>query len=157
LPSRFPGVWIATIVIVVIGAGIVFFAIRGADRARTDALEDVEVGDLAENVTAAVGLEPRSCPTGTLDHLRGSFTEDWSPAAVDVALERLVSLTRERWVYPLRANNETSCDGAEPQTEIGVGLDGSIVWSVAVAGRTTLRLPLGMTPAGVTGASAESP
>ena len=110
-------------------------------------MEGVAIGEPAERVNAALGLTPRRCPPGPLDHLRESFPEGWTPASVDVALEQLEEQTAERWVYPIDSE-PAQCAGPTTRTEVGVSTEGTILWSVAVLGGSVLRLPPTVSPAG---------
>jgi hypothetical protein len=101
-------------------------------------------------VVAVVGTRPVRCPVGTLEQLRESFPDGWAPAAVDVALERLRSGTRERWIYSLDPDEPSRCEVAEEgRTEIGVGPDGRVLWYVAITGKTFLVLPEEYAPSGL--------
>lgn len=142
-----PGVWIATATILVVGI-LLLLSMNRADRGRLDAMGDVEVGQPAAGLDALLGIAHTACPVGELGHLRESFPQGWSPAAIDVALEQLHSQTLERWVYPV-GDAQPSCDGRSEQTEVGVGRDGSIVWSLPILGNSVLELPPTVTPAGV--------
>ena len=111
-------------------------------------LSDVSVGDPATAADAAVGAPGTSCEVGDLAHLRESFPDGWSPAAVDVALEQLATQTVERRVYSI-GTGAVVCDQPAERTEVGVAQDGTILWMIPVLGRTALELPPSVTPAGV--------
>lgn len=118
-------------------------------------MERVELGDRAERVNEVIGVDPTRCPAAPLDHLRESFPEGWTVASIDVALEQLEAQTAERRVYPVEGA-VAECGGVTTRTEVGVAPDGTVLWIMPVLGRSVLRLPPTVTPAGVEGADAPS-
>jgi hypothetical protein len=149
LPNRTPGLWIVTILILVLGALLVLASAGQAARDRQDLMDRVRIGDDAENALAALGIEPRRCPGGDLGHLRASFPEGFSDAAIDVSLERLGEVTAERWVFELDGSAPEFCAPSPRRTELGVDAEGRVVWVVAVLGRSAVRLPESHAPAGI--------
>lgn len=142
-------IWIATGVIVALGVLFIVVALGRTNRQRAMTVDQADPGQPASGVTSALGIQPVVCPPRPLDHLRESFPEGWAPAAVDVALEQLAAETMERWVYPMRAGRQVQCSGDGARTEVGVSPDSSIVWVIAVVGRTTVRLPPTYSPSGL--------
>ncbi|MEX2584571.1 MAG: hypothetical protein WD766_14985 [Gemmatimonadota bacterium] len=148
LPSKNPGIWIVTILILVAGAVLLLTATGRSARERSAVMQRVQIGDSVQRVTEVLAMDAERCPGSELDHLRESFPEGWPAASIDVATETLTQLTQERLVYPLVEGREVLCSGSEQRTEIGIAEDGTVLWSVAVLGRTTLQLPGWVTPAG---------
>lgn len=134
--------------LILVGGLVLLLVVGRTENQRDEALNRVEVGDRAADVTGILGVEPTRCEVGTLAHLRESFGEGWPAAAVDVALEQLASQTAERWVYPL-SGEAPDCGGEGFQTELGVGANGEIVWWISVVGHSMIELPPTVTPAGV--------
>lgn len=153
MPVKSPGLWIVTLLIIIVGA-VVLFMVSGVDRERHRAMEGIRVGGAAESVTMALEIQPTVCRVGSLAHLRGSFGAGWPEASLDVAIEELAALSAERWVYPI-GNGVADCAGADGQTEVGVDSAGSIVWQVAEVGRTVIELPPTVAPAGVDSVAAD--
>lgn len=131
------------------------FTINRDNRHRRSAMDRVELGDPAERVNEVIGVGPTRCPAGPLDHLQESFSEGWPPASIDVALEELEAQTSERWVYPVEGAT-AECGGVTTRTEVGVAPDGTVLWIMPVLGRSVLRLPTTVTPAGIDTAAAAS-
>lgn len=149
LLARSPGLWIVTITIVIAGAVLVLAVADGPERERLEALEPIRIGDPASRVAEQVRAEPHRCPGDRLDHLRQSFPEGWTPAGVDMALERFAAVTASRWVFAVGDAPPLLCGRTEHQTEIGVDSAGTIVWFVPILGRTPLQLPSWLQPAGI--------
>jgi hypothetical protein len=144
-----PWMWIATFAVLILGIVLILLAVVPGNRGRQQAVDRVQVGEPGERATEVIGLEPRRCPADDLGHLRNSFAEGWPQAAVDVALEELERLTTERWVYAESAQAVAGCEARPGQTEVGIGEDGTVVWTLPVFGRSALRTPPWLTPAGV--------
>lgn len=136
---------IVTVVILLLGAVVLIWVVSPGERQRRGVMERIDFGDEATRVSALLG-EPTECPTGTLEHLRGTFPEGWPPAAVEGALGRMSTETTARWVYPLDEDDPGQCDGADGQTEIGLDAERQVLWYVAITGKTGLRLPGEYTP-----------
>ena len=145
----------ATGLILAVGLFVLFVMGRG-DRQRLSAMGEVTIGDPANRVTELLGVSPTACRAGPLDHLRESFPEGWTPASIDVALEQLAVETAERWVYPIEGA-VAECGGVTSRTEVGVTQEGTVLWTVAVLGRSALELPPTLTPAGVEAEAATPP
>lgn len=133
------GVRILTAVILLAGAGVLFWLFSPGERERRGIMERVELGDRAERLVELIGT-PRDCPPTQLDHLRASFPDATPPAQIEESLDRMARETRRRWVYPLDLRKPARCSGAEGQTEVGVDAEERIVWYVAVTGKSTLRI-----------------
>jgi hypothetical protein len=99
-----------------------FFA--SGDWGRRAELRRVQPGDPAQVVTDRLGAAPADCPTGALEHLRTQFPEDFAPAAVDEAIERMRGATAHRWVYPT-GGSQTRCRARNGDTEFGISSDGA--------------------------------
>jgi hypothetical protein len=140
-----------TLLIILVGVLVLLFALGRADRQRRIAIERIDLGTEAEMALRAIGQEPTRCPQAPLGHLAASFPEGWPTAAVDVALEQLETATHERWVVPMREGQSPSCAGQANQSEVGVDSAGAVIWTIAQVGRTTIRLPPWLTPAGTVG------
>jgi hypothetical protein len=139
---------------VVLLAGLValIWMTSPAERRRRETMERLELGDSASRVVALLGEPPARCPGSGLDHLKASFPPGWPEVAAVGALESLGARTAERWVYPLSLRRVAGCEPADGQTEIGIGADGTILWYIALAGKTPLRLPEEIAPATPEGA-----
>lgn len=146
IPKR--GIWIATVVIVLMGLLVLLWNISPTERRRHAILERTEVGDQANHVTEMIGATPVRCPAGDLTHLQRSFPDGWAQAAVDVALEQLAQGSNERWVYAVDRRRTASCTPSNGVTEVGVDDQGRVLWYVAITGKTMLRLPEELTPSG---------
>jgi hypothetical protein len=145
-----PWMWIATFAVLILGIGLILLAVVPGDRGRQQEMDRVQFGDPAERATEVIGFEPRRCPGDDLVHLRNSFAEGWPQAAVDVALEELERVTTERWVYAESAQAAATCEARPNQSEVGIGEDGTVVWTLPIFGRSALRTPPWLTPSGVT-------
>lgn len=140
-------IWIATGVILLVGAVLLIWLVSPAERSRRADVERLTVGDAAGRVTTVLGPPAARCPGGDLDHLAGSFPPGWPTPSIQTTLQTLAEETNERWVYPLDDDAEASCAPAEDQTEIG--LDGArrVLWYVAITGESPLELPERFAPA----------
>jgi hypothetical protein len=157
LPSWNPGIWIVTLLILFGGIALIVAMSGQGDRERRATMDRVAIGDPAEEVIALLGREPLRCPVDDLGHLRPSFPEGWPAAAVDVAIENLEAATTERWLFATGLETPEMCVPVQRNTEVGVDAGGLIVWTVAQLGRSPLRLPSDLTPAGVADGSDASP
>lgn len=140
LPSKSRLSWIITIAILLLGLVVLILIFSPGERQRRGAMDQLDFGDEAQKVTSLLG-PPLECRPDSLEHLRGSFREGWSPRAAEAALQRLESETDARWIYPLDTREVGRCDGAERQTEIGLDAEGRVLWYVTITGKTGLRLP----------------
>lgn len=155
MPVAKPGIWVVTILIILMGI-VLLLAVNRSDRARVRDMSRIGLGAPVSTVDEAIETTPTRCPVGPLGYLRASFPEGWTEAAIDVALEQLEAQTSERRVYPLNGGDPVSCTGDAGRTEVGVAADGTILWTVAVLGLTRIELPPALTPAGI-GATGERP
>ena len=138
---------IASGVIGVLGAIVLLWFFSPTERRRRSTMEDVAIGADTTEVIRLLGTPVRCSPKAT-QQIRASFPTDWPPRLVETALSRMDYSTQQRWVYPIRARRRAGCNAREGHTEIGVGKDGRILWSVDVTGRTPIRLPDDYTPSG---------
>lgn len=152
LGTQSRGIWIATGVILLAGLVALVWLTSPGERRQRELVERLELGDPSSRAVALLGEAPARCPASSLDHLRNSFPPGWPDIAADRALEALRTRTAERWVYPLSPRRVAGCDPVEEQTEIGIEADGTILWYIAVAGKTPLRLPEDIAPATPAGA-----
>jgi hypothetical protein len=136
-----------------VGVLVFVWAVAPSDRTRQQQMERVVVGDPGSRAEEVLGMVAVRCPVESLEHLRGSFPEGWSPAAVDVGLEALEQVTAERWVFTSVRGGSPTCAALTGQTEIGVDSAGTIVWTAPVVGRSLLAVPTWLTPSGVDGES----
>ena len=132
-----------TIFILIMGFLLLYRAVGESDRDRERRMESVVYGSSAERIETILGVVPTSCPADDLSHLEASFPEGWPAASVSVALERLAAETAERWIFPLDADDEAEvlCSAVEPRTEVGIGPEGTVIWSIVVLGSTPIDLP----------------
>jgi hypothetical protein len=140
-------VWIATGLILLAGAVLLFWFFSPGERSRRDRVGRLELGDPSARVAAVLGEPPARCPAGDLSHLRESFPPGWPAASLETALQTLAGETSERWVYPLDDDDTASCGGRRGTTEIGLDAEGRILWSIAILGETRIELPERFTPA----------
>ena len=141
------GPWIASGVIALLGAVLLVWFLSPTERRRRSVMEDVAIGADTAEVVRLLGA-PMRCPPEAPEQVRTSFPEDWPPRAVETALSRMDFGTRQRWVYGVNLRRRLGCDTTEPHTEIGVGVDGRVLWTVDLTGRTPIRLPEDYTPSG---------
>lgn len=137
---------VVTILILVVGAGIVVYALMRPEARRERAVGALALGDTATAATQRIGATPTICGSDDLHHLGGRFPPGWSGAAQERAIEWLEEQTVERWVYPLNAGERASCAGAAGLTEVGIGANGRIVWVLPLSGRRPLMLPETLQP-----------
>jgi hypothetical protein len=133
---------LSTLAVLVIGAVLVVWVFSPGERERREVVSRIEIGDDAERVESLLG-PAASCPTDSLEHLKGAFPNDQPPASVEAAVAGLSARTASRWVYPLDRDDEVDCAGAPDQTEIGFDAERRVLWYVPVTGRTTLVMPGG--------------
>jgi hypothetical protein len=132
---------IITLVILLAGAAVVFYAFSRSEARRERAVRGIEVADSTAQVVERLGQPPHVCATGSLAHLEGHFPTGWPAAAQSRAIERLRQETAERWVYPLRDTTADPCTVPRNATELGIGHDGRVRWFIPLQGRESLRLP----------------
>ena len=126
----------------VLGIGLLVVAwayFASGDRAQRTELRGVQPGDASQVVVDRVGAPPANCQVGTLEHLRTEFPDDYAPAAVDEALERIREATAQRWVYPT-GGDQARCTARGGDAEVGLGQNGKVLWLVRSMGRTPLEL-----------------
>ena len=147
LHSQGRGPWIASGVMVELGDLLLAWFLSPSERKRRSVMEDVAIGADTAQVLRLLGA-PVRCPPRATEQIRTSFPEDWPPRLVETALSRMDFGTRERWVYPINPRKSIGCDSTDAHTEIGVGVDGRVLWTVDITGRTPIRLPEDYTPSG---------
>lgn len=152
-PKR--GIWIATAAVLLGGLVVILWVTSPAEGRRREIMDRLELGDSASRVVALLGEAPARCPGAELAHLGASFPPGWPGSSSEAALQALGVRTHERWVYPLGPGRPAGCDPREGQTEIGISPDGTILWYVAVTGKTPLRLPAEISPASPDGAASD--
>jgi hypothetical protein len=131
---------VVTILILLLGAAGVLYALFRPEERRERTVRGLEVGDTATEVVRRLG-EPRACPVGALAHLHGHFPPGWSAAAQAAAVERLRGQTAERWVFPLGDRAADPCRNSRRATEVGLGRDRRVLWFISLVGRHPLVLP----------------
>jgi hypothetical protein len=141
------GPLIATGVIAVLGVVLLLWFLSPTERRRRSVMGEVAIGADTAEVTGLLGA-PVRCPPRATQQVRTSFPEDWPPRAVETAVSRMDFGTRERWLYPVNPRTRIGCDTTEAHTEIGIGVDGRVLWTVDITGRTPIRLPEDYTPSG---------
>ena len=141
------GPLIATGVIAVLGVILLVWFLSPTERRRRSVMQEVAIGADTTEVARLLGA-PVRCPHGSTEQLRRSFPEDWSARAVETALSRMDFGTRERWLYGINPRRPIGCDATEEHTEIGVGVDGRVLWTIDITGQTPIRLPETYTPSG---------
>ena len=144
LRTRQRGIWIATAVVLLLGAGVIIWAVVSPERRRTRIVDRLEVGVGASTVAQMLGPAPATCAVGSLEHLRRSFPVGWPPAALESTIGKLQAETAQRWVYPLDARDPggaSTCTRRSGATEVGLDRDQRVLWYVAITGRTSLELP----------------
>ena len=150
MPGARPGLWAVTILIVLAGVVLLYRA-RGGDLLMrpTAELRGVPIGAPAADLGTEFAGGPVRCPGDSLDHLRDSFPEGWSPAAIDVAIDALEARTSQRWVYDVDGATAADCRPSPRRTEVGVTTDGFVLWFVPELGTSPIALPPSVTPSGV--------
>ena len=141
------GPWIASGVMVALGVILLIWLLSPSERKRRSVMESVAIGADTAEVLRVLGA-PVRCPPKATEVVRMSFPEDWPPRLVETALSRMDFGTRERWVYAINLRKRLGCNAEEPHTEIGVGVDGAVLWTVDITGRTPIRLPEDYMPGG---------
>jgi hypothetical protein len=144
LRTRQRGIRIATAVILLLGAGVIVWALASPERRRTRIVDRLAIGLEASNVAQLLGPAPATCAVGSLDHLRRSFPVGSPPATVEGTIGRMQDETAQRWVYPLDARDPggpSACTRRSNATEIGLDREQRVLWYVAITGRTSLELP----------------
>jgi len=132
---------------------VLIWVVSPTERRRREVVSRLEVGDSVSRVEELLGHAPARCAVGSLQHLQKSFPAGWPGASIQAALSALATRTHERWVYALGNSHRADCTQVEGVTEIGVGVNGRLVWYVAVTGKTTLNLPNDLSPAGPEGST----
>jgi hypothetical protein len=132
---------IATVVILAIGVAITIYALGRPEARRERATGGLSVGDTSASVVASLGQPRLVCRATDLSHLHGRFPVGWPAAAQEQAIDWLEENTAARWLYPLRARAEVTCQGLREGTEVGLGADDRVLWLVPMVGRQSLRLP----------------
>jgi hypothetical protein len=135
--------WI-TILILLLGAAAVIWAVSRPEARRERALRGLAVGDTATVVLQRLGT-PHRCAVGTLDHLQGQFPGGWSAATQAAAVERLRTMTADRWLFPLDRSGDP-CAHPRRGTEMGLGRDRRVLWFVPLSGKHPLVLPESFEP-----------
>lgn len=138
-----------TLLILLAGGAVVVFTYSRSESRRARDVEPLAIGDSASRVVTLLGEPAAVCRTGSLAHLRGQFSPEWSVAAADRALERLRQQTAERWLYPLEGDDASGCGPLRRGTEIGVDANRTVLWLVPLIGKRPLVLPASYTPATV--------
>jgi hypothetical protein len=153
MPKR--GTRRVTAIIVLVGLGILAWGLATPERRRARAVEKVELGFSAEQVTGQLGEPGVVCPVGGLEHLQERFPTGTPPATAEQALARMQQETAERWVYPLEteAGTKVGCTPRPGDTEIGLDRNRRVLWYVPVTGRRPVVAPDRILPAGSSGAS----
>ena len=146
-----------TILILVVGMFLVFSVSGQEERDRRALMERIALGDGGERVVELLAAEPLRCPGTDLGHLRESFPEGWSSAAVDLAIERLGQVTAERWVFSTDGAPVAMCTSTDRVTEVGIDSGGAVVWLVPVLGRSFVRVPPWLQPGGPSDTDSVSP
>jgi len=141
------GPWIASAVVAALGVIVLVWFFSPTERRRRTAMLDVAIGADTAEVVRLLG-QPVRCPPKATEQIRAAFPTDWPPRLVETALSRIDYATRQRWVYAINSRKRLGCGAREAHTEIGIGADGRVLWSVDVTGRTAIRLPEEYTPAG---------
>ena len=141
------GPWVATGVIALLGVVLLLWFLSPTERRRRALMREVAIGADTAAVAGVLGA-PTRCPHRATEQIRRSFPEDWSARAVETALSRMQFGTRERWLYGINPRRPIGCDAAEGHTEVGIGVDGRVLWTVDITGKTPIRLPEDYSPSG---------
>ena len=141
------GPWIASGVMIALGIVLIVWFLSPSERRRRSVMEEVAIGADTAQVLRLLG-DPVRCPPKATETVRTSFPEDWPPRLVETALSRMDFGTRERWVYAIGLRKRLGCNASEPHTEIGIGVDGRVLWTIDITGRTSIRVPEDYAPSG---------
>ncbi|HEX2095283.1 MAG TPA: hypothetical protein VHG28_23000 [Longimicrobiaceae bacterium] len=139
--------WRVTLGILLLGAGLLAWALSNPERRRARLVNRLEVGDDAARITALLGRPGATCRGGPLDHLRDRFPTGTPPAAMEQALARMEKETAERWVFPLRSEGRAGCVPGRGATEVGLDRRRRVLWYVPVTGRVPVVVAEGYLPA----------
>lgn len=143
-------IWIATGVILLLGAVLLLWLVSPTERSRRAEVERLELGDPMGRVAGILGPPGTRCSGRDLAHLAGSFPPGWTAPSIETTLQALGEETGERWIYPLDEDDEAGCGPADGQTEVGLDGAGRLLWYVAITGESPLELPERFAPAATT-------
>ena len=141
------GPWIATAVILIVGAVIFLWVVSPTEWKRRTMMRRLAIGDDSTAVVRVLG-PPVRCAPATIERVREGIPVDWPPPVAESAIAWVGEATRERWIYAIDLRERPPCDEEDGHTEIGIGADGRVLWYIAVTGKTPIRLPDEYTPSG---------